>query len=56
MGAEAANIHAGSPAAREAILPHLAALPKDWLETAARAMVKTLRTDWKAWCQIFPDR
>ena len=56
MGAEAANIHVGSPPTREAIRQHLASLPKDWLESAARAMVETLRADWKAWCQEFQSR
>ena len=56
MGAEAANIHAGSPPACEVIRQHLASLPKDWLESAARAMVETLRADWKAWGQGFQGR
>ncbi len=49
MGHETANVHLGSRAARRDVLLHLAKLPKDWLLTAARAMAKATKADWKVW-------
>ena len=49
MGRETANIHLGSPGAGTAILRDLAGRPKTWLRTAADAMEKATRADWKAW-------
>jgi hypothetical protein len=49
MGHETANLHLGTPAARAAVLRHLARQPKGWLLTAARAMAKATKADWKAW-------
>lgn len=49
MGHETANLHLATPAARAKILRHLARQPKTWLETAARAMAKATKADWKTW-------
>ena len=49
MGHETANVHLGSRGARAGILRHLAKQPKDWLFTAARAMAKAIKADWKIW-------
>ena len=49
MGHETANVHLGSHAARPQVLRHLARQPKDWLFTAARAMAKATKADWKMW-------
>lgn len=53
MGAETANVHAGSPDARESILRWLDAQPEDWLADAARKMTDATRDDWKAWRKHF---
>ncbi len=47
MGWEAANIHLGS--ANRQLGGHLARQPKDWLETAARAMARAVVKDWREW-------
>ena len=49
MGHETANVHLGSRGARAGILRHLAKQPKEWLFTAARAMAKAIKADWKIW-------
>jgi len=49
MGAETANVHLGTANARAAIRRDLARRPADWLLAAARAMVKSVRRDWKTW-------
>ncbi len=49
MGHETANLHLGTPAARTEVLRHVTTLPGDWLFTAARAMAKVTKADWKAW-------
>jgi len=49
MGAETANVHLGTANARPVIRRDLARRPADWLLEAARAMVKSVRRDWKAW-------
>ena len=53
MGAETANVHSGTPDAREPILHWLDAQPEDWLADAARAMVDATRDDWKTWRKHF---
>jgi hypothetical protein len=49
MGHETANVHLGTKNMRGAILRHLAKQPEDWLLTAARAMAKATKAEWKAW-------
>ena len=49
MGHETANVHLGSRGMRAEILRHLAKQPEEWLLTAARAMAKATKADWKAW-------
>ena len=44
MGAEAANIHLGTPQAREAILANLAGRSADWLADAATTMIRDVTT------------
>lgn len=56
MGAETANIHCGSPEARDDILNWLKLRDSSWLETAARAMIKATRDDWRAWCKAYRGR
>jgi hypothetical protein len=55
MGAEAANVHLGTPAAA-AILADLDARPAGWLLAAARTMVAAITADWKAWRAIASAR
>lgn len=47
MGAEVANVHLGSPAAKAPILAHLK--QTDWLKDAAKAMAEAVQADWEAW-------
>jgi hypothetical protein len=47
MGWETANIHLGSPRAREAILRGLDGLPKSWLAEAAQTMFEKCLKDWQ---------
>ena len=49
MGAETANIHCGTPEAREPILKWLESHDSEWLANAARIMVDATRDDWKDW-------
>jgi hypothetical protein len=49
MGAEAANVHIGTPGAVDAILQDLSTRPRKWLPTAARAASKAILQDWQAW-------
>ncbi|WP_020469755.1 DUF2252 family protein [Zavarzinella formosa] len=49
MGAEAANIHVGTPASIPAILEDLDRRKKGWLRKAAREMVAVLEHDWHEW-------
>jgi hypothetical protein len=49
MGAEAGNVHVGTPGAAEAILAHLDARPADWLAVAARRLADLMEEDWDAW-------
>ncbi|HMD32110.1 MAG TPA: DUF2252 family protein [Candidatus Acidoferrales bacterium] len=49
MGAETANVHLGAANARATIRRDLAKRPADWLLEASRAMMKSVRRDWKDW-------
>jgi hypothetical protein len=42
-------VHLGTANARAVIRRDLARRPAGWLLEAARAMVKSVRRDWKAW-------
>jgi hypothetical protein len=48
MGAEAGNIHLGTPGAA-AILADLAHRPKGWLVEATRSLTRLVERDWAAW-------
>jgi hypothetical protein len=47
MGQETANIQLGTPKGRKRIRSVLAQLPADWLETAARHMLKVSLREWR---------
>jgi hypothetical protein len=49
MGAEAANVHLGTPGARQDIKKALTHLPKNWLEDAARNLARLIVQDWGDW-------
>jgi hypothetical protein len=49
MGAETANVHLGTPPAEEAIAADLDRREDEWLEAAARRMVRAMTADWQAW-------
>ena len=49
MGHETANLHLATPAARAAVLRHVARQKGEWLLTAARAMANATKADWKTW-------
>jgi hypothetical protein len=49
MGAEIANVHAGSRKIVKAIADDLAGRDPDWLRNAARAAAKAVETDFEAW-------
>jgi len=49
MAYETANIHLGTPHAREQIMRHLARAKAGWLLTAAESMAEALTQDWKEW-------
>ena len=49
MGAETANVHLGSGDV-DAILGYLRGREEGWLPAAAKAMAKSVRTDWIDWC------
>lgn len=51
MGAETANIHAGTATNRQALIEHIELLPNGWLELSAEKMAKPLQEDWKTWCR-----
>ena len=55
MGAETANIHCGTPEAREPILRWLKSQGSDWLANAARIMVDATHDDWKDWRKVCRD-
>jgi hypothetical protein len=48
MGAEAANVHLGSPQQRTSILADLQRRKSHWLRAAAKTMADVARDDWKA--------
>lgn len=49
MGAETANIHFGTPDATRDIRRWIRSQNRDWLTSAAAAMIKSTRDDWRAW-------
>jgi hypothetical protein len=49
MSAEAANVHLGTPGARDAILSDLRHRPAGWLADAARSLSELMEADWTAW-------
>lgn len=49
MGKELANLHLGTPHARDAILADLASRPENWLRTVAVSMAETTREDAARW-------
>lgn len=49
MGYETANIHQGTPHAREAVLADLAARPDGWLFEAAEEMAAITQQEWTNW-------
>jgi hypothetical protein len=49
MGAEAANVHLGTPDISPAILSDMDRRPEGWLQEAARAMCEFLEKDWQDW-------
>jgi hypothetical protein len=49
MGAEAANIHLGTPGITEPILNWLKSQDGNWLANTAGAMIETVILDWKVW-------
>jgi hypothetical protein len=51
MGAEAANIHLGTPQAREPILADLARRSPHWLVEAATAMIRDVTHRQRAWAR-----
>lgn len=48
-GAEAANVHVGTPGAIENILDDLRGRKKGWLEAAAKEAAQVVEQDWKQW-------
>ena len=49
MGFETANIHLGTPRARDAILRNLRSRGRDWLHETSSRMVKATTDDWRLW-------
>jgi hypothetical protein len=49
MGAEAANVHLGTPDAAAAILVDLARRPEGWLAQATRSLARLVEEDWAGW-------
>jgi len=49
MGWETANIHLGTPSARNAITRHLKKQKGRWLHVAAETMLQAVREDWNVW-------
>ena len=49
MGWETANIHLGTPNARNGILGHMQKQRRRWLHRATERMVQSVREDWKEW-------
>ena len=49
MGAEAANVHLGTPGAAAMVGPDLAGRPAGWLTAAAKAMLAAVEADRMAW-------
>jgi len=55
MGAETANIHLATKAARRRVLADLRKRPAKWLRKAAEAMAKVTVEDWKEWAKSMGD-
>jgi len=51
MGAETANVHAGSPERVPEVAADLERRAGDWLEHAATTLAEAARRDWKDWCK-----
>ena len=49
MGFETANIHLGTPPARQEVLRHLSKQKGKWLHHAAEEMLEAVRSDWNVW-------
>jgi hypothetical protein len=49
MGWETANIHLGTPVARNAVTRHLKKQKGKWLHHAAETMLQAVREDWNVW-------
>jgi len=49
MGFETANIHLGTPTARNLILRHMQKQKARWLHKATLEMAAAIREDWKTW-------
>ena len=56
MGAEAANVHLGTPGVAQEIQRALTGLPKGWLEEAARNMARLILQDWADWQRTMNKR
>jgi hypothetical protein len=54
MGAEAANVHLGTPGAAAAVAADLDRRPDGWLADAARALGRLIEQDWVAWRKAYP--
>jgi hypothetical protein len=54
MGAEAANVHLGTPGADAEIGRDLGRRPSGWLGDAARSLCKLVKRDWVAWREATP--
>jgi hypothetical protein len=49
MGWETANLHLGTPPAKEVVLADLDRRPRDWLLDASKRGERATRRDWSAW-------
>jgi sugar phosphate isomerase/epimerase len=49
MGCETANVHLGTPGARERVLDDLVRRPAAWLAEAAKAATQQVFEDWREW-------
>jgi Uncharacterized protein conserved in bacteria (DUF2252) len=55
MGWETANVHLGTPNARELILAHMKKQKPRWLHHATEEMLQSIRKDWEVWAKDGPD-
>jgi hypothetical protein len=49
MGAELANVHLGTPGARDEVRRELRARRRGWLDELARALTDAVAADWRDW-------